>query len=74
MRLVVVAIVIALAALIASEWFARRAGMRYHGDEMLAVDVEKRLGEFVVAAKFETAGGVTALFGPRARARPRWST
>jgi hypothetical protein len=27
-----VAIVIALAALVASEWFARRAGMRYHGD------------------------------------------
>ena len=32
LRLVMVAIVIALAALIASEWFARRAGMRYHGD------------------------------------------
>jgi molybdate transport system permease protein len=32
LRLVVVAIVIALVALIASEWFARRAGMRYHGD------------------------------------------
>ena len=31
-RLVVVAIVISLAALIASEWFARRAGLRYHGD------------------------------------------
>ena len=31
-RLVIVAIVIALAALLASEWFARRAGMRYHGD------------------------------------------
>lgn len=31
-RLVVVAIVIALAALIASEWLARRAGMRYRGD------------------------------------------
>ena len=31
-RLVIVAVVIALAALIASEWFARRAGMRYHGD------------------------------------------
>ncbi len=31
-RLVVVAIVIALAALIASEWFAQRAGLRYHGD------------------------------------------
>jgi molybdate transport system permease protein len=31
-RLVVVAVVISLAALIASEWFARRAGMRYHGD------------------------------------------
>jgi molybdate transport system permease protein len=32
LRLVVVAIAIALAALVASEWFARRAGMRYHGD------------------------------------------
>jgi molybdate transport system permease protein len=32
LRLVVVAVVIALAALIASEWFARRAGRRYHGD------------------------------------------
>jgi molybdate transport system ATP-binding protein len=31
---------------------------------MLAVDVEKRLGEFNLATKFETAGGVTALFGP----------
>jgi len=31
---------------------------------MLTVDVEKRLGEFQVAAKFETAGGATALFGP----------
>src|SRR5688572_26978112 len=31
-RLVVIAVVIALVALIASEWFARRAGMRYHGD------------------------------------------
>jgi molybdate transport system permease protein len=32
MRLVVVAVVLSLAALIASEWFARRAGMCYHGD------------------------------------------
>jgi molybdate transport system permease protein len=31
-RLVVVAIVLALAALIASEWFARRAGLRIHGE------------------------------------------
>jgi molybdate transport system permease protein len=31
-RLVLVAVVISLAALVASEWFARRAGMRYHGD------------------------------------------
>src|SRR5688572_8591742 len=30
---------------------------------MLSVDVEKRLGEFRVAAKFESGGGVTALFG-----------
>jgi molybdate transport system permease protein len=32
-RLVVIAIVIALAALVLSEWFARRAGMRFHGIE-----------------------------------------
>ncbi len=32
MRLVIVAVVIALAALVASEFFARRAGMRTHGD------------------------------------------
>jgi molybdate transport system permease protein len=31
-RLVLVAIALALAALIASEWFARRAGMRFHGE------------------------------------------
>ena len=31
---------------------------------MLAVDVEKRLGDFTVAARFETESGVTALFGP----------
>ena len=31
-RLVIVAVVLALAALVASEWLARRAGMRYHGD------------------------------------------
>ena|SRR5262245_60719401 len=31
---------------------------------MLAVDVEKRLGEFAIAAKFKTASGVTAVFGP----------
>jgi len=32
LRLVAVAVVISFAALIASEWFARRAGLRYHGD------------------------------------------
>ena len=31
---------------------------------MLSVDVEKRLGEFHLAAKFETTGAVTARFGP----------
>jgi molybdate transport system ATP-binding protein len=30
---------------------------------MLALDVEKRLGDFSLAARFEAAGGVTALFG-----------
>lgn len=32
LRLVGVAVVISLAALVVSEWFARRAGLRYHGD------------------------------------------
>jgi molybdate transport system permease protein len=32
-RLVVIAIVISLAALVLAEWFARRAGMRFHGIE-----------------------------------------
>jgi molybdate transport system ATP-binding protein len=31
---------------------------------MLAVDIEKRLGDFQVAAQFTTAGGATVLFGP----------
>jgi molybdate transport system ATP-binding protein len=31
---------------------------------VLAVDVEKRLGAFVLAARFEAAADVTALFGP----------
>jgi molybdate transport system ATP-binding protein len=31
---------------------------------VLAVDVEKRLGTFMAAARFEADGGVTALFGP----------
>jgi molybdate transport system ATP-binding protein len=30
---------------------------------MVSVDVEKRLGEFSLTAKFETTGSVTALFG-----------
>ena len=31
---------------------------------MLTVDVEKRLGHFTIGARFATANGVTALFGP----------
>jgi molybdate transport system ATP-binding protein len=31
---------------------------------VLNVDVEKRLGQFTIGARFETAAGVTALFGP----------
>ena len=31
---------------------------------MLAVDVDKRLGQFSIAARFQTEAGVTALFGP----------
>jgi molybdate transport system ATP-binding protein len=32
--------------------------------EMLAVDVEKQLGELALSATFENAGGIAALFGP----------
>jgi molybdate transport system permease protein len=32
LRLVLVAVAISLAALVISEWFARRAGVRLHGD------------------------------------------
>ena len=31
---------------------------------VLAVDVEKKLGTFKLAVRFEAAGGATALFGP----------
>ena len=31
-RLVLVAIALALGALVVSEWFARRAGLRFHGE------------------------------------------
>src|ERR1700694_4623532 len=31
---------------------------------MLILDVQKRLGDFVLRAKFETQSAVTALFGP----------
>ncbi|MBX6327594.1 MAG: molybdenum ABC transporter ATP-binding protein [Pseudolabrys sp.] len=31
---------------------------------MLSVEIEKRLGDFVLQAAFETASGATALFGP----------
>ena len=31
---------------------------------MLGVDVEKRLGDFSLYARFETGSGVTAVFGP----------
>jgi molybdate transport system ATP-binding protein len=31
---------------------------------MLGVDVEKQLGEFTIAARFQATGGATALFGP----------
>jgi molybdate transport system ATP-binding protein len=30
---------------------------------MLALDVDKRLGDFLISARFETGAGVTALFG-----------
>jgi molybdate transport system ATP-binding protein len=46
-----------------------KSGYRFSEKDMrqrknlMQVDVEKRLGDFSIAAKFETEGGVTALFG-----------
>src|SRR6202035_6174765 len=34
------------------------------GNRMLAVDVEKRLGDFSLRARFQTGSGVTAVFAP----------
>ena len=31
---------------------------------MLAVEIEKRLGDFTLSARFESAGGISAVFGP----------
>ena len=31
---------------------------------MLTVEIEKRLGDFALGARFESAGGITAVFGP----------
>ena len=77
--IVLVAIVISLAALVAAEWLLRgakaiprwwpRNGFRAAPDcgstesSMLAVDVEKRLGDFFLSARFETGSGVTAVYG-----------
>ncbi|MEI9805693.1 MAG: hypothetical protein WDN48_16410 [Pseudolabrys sp.] len=36
---------------------------------MLFVDIDKKLGEFVLSAKFEGDSGVTALFGPSGSGR-----
>ena len=64
LRLVVVSIVIAMAALIASEVFARRATASAAWElTMLRVDVSKQLGEFSVEASFISEGRVTGLFG-----------
>ena len=63
-RLVLISIVIAMGALIASEWFARRATQTPARElTMLRVDVTKQLGEFSLEAAFESQGRVTGLFG-----------
>ena len=63
-RLVIISIVIAMAALIASEWFARRATAAPAWElTMLRVDVTKQLGEFSLEASFTSEGRVTGLFG-----------
>ena len=50
----IVAVVISLVALIASEWFgAARRRARARGLTMLSVDVEKKLGDFALNAQFE---------------------
>src|ERR1700693_6277518 len=44
--------------------FAPRRHALSRGIEMLALDVEKRLGDFSLRARFQTGNGVTAVFGP----------
>jgi molybdate transport system ATP-binding protein len=43
---------------------ATRRDPHSRGLAVLAVDVEKQLGAFKIAVRFEAAGGATALFGP----------
>ena len=74
-RLVIIAIIIALAALVVSEWLARRAAMRFTGGmSVLAVDVEKVLGAFTLAARFEARAASPRYSARRAPERPPWST
>ena len=63
LRLVAVSVVIAMAALVASEWFARRLAAPAWKLIMLRVDVSKQLGEFSIEASFASEGRVTGLFG-----------
>ena len=64
LRLVIVSVVIAVAALIGAEVFARRAtAAPARKLTMLRVDVTKQLGEFSLEAAFESEGRVTGLFG-----------
>ena len=73
LRLVVVSIVIAMGALIASEWFARRATQTPARElTMLRVDVAKQLGEFSLRGRASPAKAASpACSAPPAPARPR---
>ncbi len=73
LRLVVIAIVIAMAALarIRNPRSARNAPPA-RGMTMLAIDIQKRVGNLDMAVAFESEGLVTGLFGPPAPAKRPW--
>ena len=63
LRLTLVSVAIAMLALLASELMARTRQPAARHRMTLAIDIRHRLGDFLLDARFETGGGLIALFG-----------
>ncbi len=63
-RLSVLAVVLALAAVLASEWLAGAAADDCRTKAMLEVRLKKRIGSLQIDAELSVPPGVTVLFGP----------